>query len=207
MNFSLPTQSQGSRAPRRAARLASIRALAAGSLCLFASTALAGNAFTLPLPHQKAAQENILVAQNADAASRALQLEEEVRSLNGKVEDLNFQLLQLQETLRKMQEDNEFRFQELEGGKQGAVQKKSEADEGGALQAETAPAVEPAPGKSQPSEQDAGAQSSDGTETTDIAGVENAPGKPPRMVDGVEVYQEPGRLPPRRASRRAISAR
>lgn len=44
-------------------------------------------------------------------------LEEQVRSLNGRVEELNFQILQLQEQIRKMQEDNEFRFQELEGGK------------------------------------------------------------------------------------------
>jgi tol-pal system protein YbgF len=200
MTFSLPTDSQagGSQRSRHAARsrLATVRALAAGSLCLFATSALAGNAFTLPLPHKQAELPAILVAQNADAASRALQLEEEVRTLNGKVEDLNFQLLQLQETLRKMQEDNEFRFQELESGKQGAVQKKkSEADESGALQAETAPAMEPAPGKSQPSEQDAGAQSSDGNANTDMAGVENAPGKPPRMVDGVEVYEEPGAPP------------
>jgi len=170
-----------------------LRTISAGSLCLFATSAFAGGGFNLPLPRTDAPQEMILLAQNADAASRALQLEEEVRSLNGKVEDLNFQLLQLQETLRKMQEDNEFRFQELESGKQGAVQqKKSEADENGSLQAGTA---EPAPGKLQPSEQDAGAQSSDGIGNSDVAGVENAPGKPPRIVDGVEVYEEPGAAP------------
>jgi tol-pal system protein YbgF len=44
-------------------------------------------------------------------------LEEQVRALNGRVEELNFQINQMQEQLRKMQEDNEFRFQELEGGK------------------------------------------------------------------------------------------
>lgn len=44
-------------------------------------------------------------------------LEEQVRALNGRVEELNFQILQMQEQLRKMQDDNEFRFQELEGGK------------------------------------------------------------------------------------------
>jgi len=42
------------------------------------------------------------------------QLEEEVRRLNGKVEEMNFLLLQLQEKLRKMEEDNEGRFQEIE---------------------------------------------------------------------------------------------
>ena len=56
------------------------------------------------------------VAQAADP--RVYQLEEEVRSLNGKVEELTFQLLELQEQLRKIQEDNEFRFQQLEGSGQ-----------------------------------------------------------------------------------------
>ena len=41
-------------------------------------------------------------------------MQEQVRRLNGQVEELTFQLLQLQEQIRKMQEDNEFRFQELE---------------------------------------------------------------------------------------------
>ncbi len=45
---------------------------------------------------------------------RITQLEEQVRSLSGTIEELNFQILQMQEQLRKMQEDNEFRFQELE---------------------------------------------------------------------------------------------
>jgi tol-pal system protein YbgF len=195
MNFSLPTdiKAGGSSRSRRVSpsRPAWVGALVAGSMCLSATSALAGGGFNLPLPGRDAPHKMIVLAQNADEAARAMQLEEEVRSLNGKVEDLNFQLLQLQETLRKMQEDNEFRFQELEGGKQGAVQlKKSDAPEDGTLEAE-APAGEPAPGKLQPSEQDAGAQSSDGVENPDIAGVENAPGKPPRMVDGVEVYEEP----------------
>lgn len=56
------------------------------------------------------------VAQATDP--RVYQLEEELRTLNGKVEELSFQLLQLQEQLRKAQEDNEFRFQQLEGGGQ-----------------------------------------------------------------------------------------
>ncbi len=47
---------------------------------------------------------------------RVQQLEEQLRQLNGRVEEMSFQLLQMQEQLRKAQEDNEFRFQELEGG-------------------------------------------------------------------------------------------
>jgi len=54
----------------------------------------------------------VVVAQASDP--RVVALEEQIRSLNGTVEELNFQILQLQEQLRKTQEDNEFRFQELE---------------------------------------------------------------------------------------------
>ncbi|WP_431461072.1 hypothetical protein, partial [Klebsiella pneumoniae] len=43
-------------------------------------------------------------------------LEDQIRQMNGKIEELNFQILQLQEQLRKSQEDNEFRFQQIEQG-------------------------------------------------------------------------------------------
>ncbi|MEX0954339.1 MAG: tol-pal system protein YbgF [Rhizobiaceae bacterium] len=63
---------------------------------------------------------------------RVTQLEEELRQLNGLVEELNFQVLQMQDQLRKMQEDNEFRFQQLEGGAGGgpapAAQKSENTD-------------------------------------------------------------------------------
>ena len=63
----------------------------------------------------EAVKKPYLLAQSAaDNSVRVNQLQEQVRSLNGKVEELSFQLLQLQEQIRKMQEDNEFRFQELE---------------------------------------------------------------------------------------------
>ncbi|MEM9732716.1 MAG: tol-pal system protein YbgF [Pseudomonadota bacterium] len=45
---------------------------------------------------------------------QVIELQETVRTLNGRVEELQFQLLQLQEKLRRMEEDNEARFQELE---------------------------------------------------------------------------------------------
>lgn len=45
---------------------------------------------------------------------QVIELQETVRNLNGRVEELQFQLLQLQEKLRRMEEDNEARFQELE---------------------------------------------------------------------------------------------
>lgn len=52
---------------------------------------------------------------------RITQLEEQVRQLNGLVEELNFQLLQMQDQMRKMQEDNDFRFQQLEGSGDGVA--------------------------------------------------------------------------------------
>ncbi|MCM2290916.1 tol-pal system protein YbgF [Allorhizobium sp. BGMRC 0089] len=42
------------------------------------------------------------------------QLQDQVRQLNGRIEDMSYQLLQMQEQMRKTQEDNEFRFQQLE---------------------------------------------------------------------------------------------
>ena len=45
---------------------------------------------------------------------RVMQLEEQVRKLSGTIEELNFQILQLQEQIRKIQEDYDFRLQELE---------------------------------------------------------------------------------------------
>ncbi|MCL6710057.1 tol-pal system protein YbgF [Pseudomonas sp. R2.Fl] len=56
----------------------------------------------------------VQLAQSADSSTRVMQLEEEIRSLNGRIEEMSFQLLQMQEQIRKFQEDNEFRFQELE---------------------------------------------------------------------------------------------
>jgi len=53
-------------------------------------------------------------AQSAEVSVRVIEMEERIRALNGKVEELTFQLLQMQEQMRKMQEDNELRFQELE---------------------------------------------------------------------------------------------
>ena len=92
----------------------------------------------------------VLVAQ-ADG-QRVLALEETIRQMNGKVEELTFQILQMQEQMRKMQEDNEFRFQELEKTKQGRAQPAEESTDTAAAPAEERPPagepgvpVEPAP--------------------------------------------------------------
>ncbi|MEN3793553.1 tol-pal system protein YbgF [Fulvimarina sp. MAC3] len=58
----------------------------------------------------------VILAQSSDVLSRIQRLEDEVRRLNGRVEELSFQLLQAQEDMRRAQENNEFRFQDLEQG-------------------------------------------------------------------------------------------
>ncbi len=107
-----------------------------------ASAALPASALNLPFnlggerpaPARTAAERPIVMAQMSDAGQRLSQLEEENRRLNGKVEELSFQVLQMQEQMRKMQEDNDFRFQDLEGRGGGAkpastppAQKRSDA--------------------------------------------------------------------------------
>ncbi len=107
-----------------------------------------GGSTSNPELHQP---QGIQLAQSDDAAFRMSQMEEQMRVLNGKVEDMTFQLLQLQEQIRKMQEDNEFRFQELEN--RGDLKQGNE---------NVAKAGEPGLGKPQPSDPTADNGGSDG---------------------------------------------
>ncbi|MGR9212950.1 tol-pal system protein YbgF [Rhizobium leguminosarum] len=113
----------------------------AGMLCLAAVTgseraAYSASFFGLHLGGGSAenqAAPPVVKVQSGDAEVRVQQLEEQLRQLNGRIEEMSFQLLQMQETIRKQQEDNEFRFQQLEktGGAGGATKapvKKSETD-------------------------------------------------------------------------------
>lgn len=68
------------------------------------------------IPQASAPQANVEMVQATDPALRILELEEQIRALNGRIEEMSFQLLQMQEQMRKTQEDNEFRFQDLENG-------------------------------------------------------------------------------------------
>ncbi len=105
---------------------------------LFPPAELGGLTFT------NADSGRILVAQ-ADQAQqmvRIQQLEEQLRLLNGQIEGLTFQLTQMQEILNRMQEDNEFRFQALEGGGAGKTDAATQA--GGVTQPEALP-QNPAP--------------------------------------------------------------
>lgn len=76
-------------------------------------------------PQQSQAEQRPVILAQSNDAVRIQQLQEEIRQLNGRVEEMSYQLLQMQEQMRKTQEDNEFRFQDLE--KQ--PKKKSELDD------------------------------------------------------------------------------
>ncbi|RWP63002.1 tol-pal system protein YbgF [Mesorhizobium sp.] len=103
-------------------------------------------------------------------------LEEQLRQMNGRIEELNFQVLQMQEQIRKQQEDNEFRFQQLEGGSQGAQQpreqKKSDAT------TNTDSSVAEAPATHAPA--DAGTPPAGGQEVI----VESPTGEPGAVIPG-----------------------
>jgi tol-pal system protein YbgF len=86
------------------------------------------------------APDRILVAQVQDPAQlivRIQQLEEQNRLLNGQIEGLTFQLTQMQEIVNRMAEDNEFRFQALEGGAGGKTEAATQP--GGVTQPEVLP--------------------------------------------------------------------
>ena len=61
----------------------------------------------------------VIMAQAGDTSVRLSQMEDEIRRLTGKVEEMSFLVLQLQEQLRNAQADNDMRFQDLEGGSGG----------------------------------------------------------------------------------------
>lgn len=52
--------------------------------------------------------------QMSEMTVRIDNLENQLRSLTGQIEQLNFEIRQLQDRIQRMQEDNEFRFQDLE---------------------------------------------------------------------------------------------
>ena len=151
---------------------------------------------TLGIFGDKKKPEAAQVAQQDGAGMTGL--EDQLRQLNGKVEELNFQILQMQEQMRKQQEDNEFRFQQLEGGTQGAKpagQKKSEAapqgsntsvgdagtGDNGAGDNGTDNSVAEAPATQAPA--DAGAQNGGGKSVGDVI-VESQTGDPGKLITG-----------------------
>ncbi|TPM29359.1 tol-pal system protein YbgF [Mesorhizobium sp. B2-3-4] len=139
---------------------------------------------TLELPSlfgEQKKQDQVQLAQSSGAGVTGL--EDQLRQLNGKVEELNFQILQMQEQIRKQQEDNEFRFQQLEGGGQGGqapAQKKSQA-----APADGNTSVAEAPAGQAPADtgNQAASQSSGGQSVEDVI-VESSNGDPGKVIPG-----------------------
>ncbi|MQU74284.1 tol-pal system protein YbgF [Sinorhizobium medicae] len=91
----------------------------------------------------------VVKVQSPDIA-RIGQLEEQIRSLNGRIEEMSFQLLQMQEQIRKFQEDNEFRFQDLESGRSSSKKSGALATPKSNDQASVTPGVTDSPSPSAP---------------------------------------------------------
>lgn len=124
----------------------------------------------------------IIKVQSGDAAYRVSVLEEQVRQLNGRIEELTFQLLEMQEKIRRQNEDNEFRFQELE-------EKKGSLDDGSTDNVASNATGDSDLEKPEPSDQtELNTDSSGNTNETETA---TAP-----TIDGVEIYQGEGGLDP-----------
>ena len=129
---------------------------------------------------------SVQMAQASDP--RITALEEQIRSLAGTVEELNFQILQMQEQMRKMQEDNEFRFQELEGKKTDAgVAGDNRVAEAAPSDVAPRPEVEAAPGNV-PSVDEIIIE-----EDGQTAGTTGGSGEPPRTF-GTITFDEKGNV-------------
>lgn len=129
-------------------------------------------------------QAPVVNVQNSDAEVRLQQLEDQMRQLNGRVEEMSYQLLQMQEQIRKSQEDNEFRFQQLEkrGGSApaaGATMKKSEAD---------------APAQGSGGQQDDIAGVIGDSQNNDASSQQGSGGKPPSQLGSIQFDQSGNQL-------------
>lgn len=79
-------------------------------LAVLLVTAVVVGAASLP------AEAQLFGRKNDDSSVRLDQVEERLRNITGQIEQLTYQMRELQDQLRRMQEDNEYRFQQLEGG-------------------------------------------------------------------------------------------
>ncbi len=139
------------------------------SLCLGCAVVLPAHALEPGTP--------IIKVQSGDAAYRVSVLEEQVRQLNGRIEELTFQLLELQEKLRLQNEDNEFRFQELE-------QKKGSLDDGTTDNLASNNEGDTGLEKPEPSDQNLTNTDTGGNSSSQETQAANVP-----TIDGVEIYQ------------------
>lgn len=161
----------------------------AGMLCLAAVTgseraAYSASFFGLHLGGRSAESQPeapVVKVQSGDAEVRVQQLEEQLRQLNGRIEEMSFQLLQMQETIRKQQEDNEFRFQQLEktgaGTPAKAPVKKSETN--------TAPAASGSDDIAKVIQAPQGAETAPSVDVPDSGGL----GQPPKELGSIDFDQ------------------
>src|SRR5690606_10671712 len=124
-------------------------------------------------------EKQVQLAQQSGVAGLA-GIEDQIRQLNGKVEELNFQILQMQEQIRKQQEDNEFRLQQLEEGGQGG-QKKSDA---GGTDTSIAAVPGASPGASPGVSGDTTSGDVAGGSTVEDVIVDSGDGEPGRVIPG-----------------------
>ena len=140
--------------------------------------------------------------QGSEAAQltvRVQQLEEQIRQLTGQVEGLTFQITQLQAALERMQQDSEFRFQQLEGGSPAPAAPDGQGGATPPAQPPAEPAVAPTDIPEQgvvplPGEQEFDPMFDDGTveppnadETTGSLGASEDPLVGSNLVDGQTV--------------------
>lgn len=90
-----------------------------GAAALLIASVDAGDA-AWPFPP---APKQTVVAQNDDQAARLNNVESQMRALTGQIEQLQHQIQVLQEQLKRAQDDNEFRFGQLEKGGKAAAAK------------------------------------------------------------------------------------
>lgn len=86
-----------------------------GKLKILAVIVAAVIAMTVASP----SQAQLFGRKKDESNVRLNEMEERLRRITGQLEQLSFQMRELQEQMRRMQEDNEYRFQQLEGGKPG----------------------------------------------------------------------------------------
>lgn len=123
----------------------------------------------------------------AQLAVRVQELEDTVRTLTGQVEGLQFQLTQMQELIQKMQDDNEFRFQQLEGG---AGKKTSAATQTGGVTPSGASPQAPTGENTVPAAT-AEAESSVALPPADVGQAADASGAAGQADDGLGQSQDP----------------
>lgn len=165
-----------------------------------AGTASAADRFSAEAPPLVVAQaDQDVPADDTQSASalliRITRLEDQLRSMTGQIEQLQFQNRKLEDALRKMQQDVDFRFQDLSRGARPVPQKRSDAAEpgdAGGLRA-ALPAVADAESATPATAPKPGRRTGD---AFDPAADPNAPGAPKPL--GTTPASEP--LPPRIAT-------